>query len=209
MILLGPPGVGKGTQAKRLVEAFHVPQISTGDMFRSAILSGTSLGKEASGYIQQGKLVPDDIVIKMVQDRLSKPDCEDGFILDGFPRTLAQAKALDEVQTIDYVIALQVEKEKLIERLEGRRTCEQCGQMFHLFFHPPQKTGTCDKCGGHLIQRKDDQKETIEKRMNEYDKMTRPLFSYYQDKKLLRSIDGLGSIEEVFSRIYKAVKESQ
>jgi len=207
LILLGPPGVGKGTQANFLVKEYCIPKISTGDMFREAISKKTALGKTAQEFIQQGKLVPDDAVIQMVHQRLKNADCKKGFILDGFPRTLVQAKALSEIIPIDGVISLMVDEQELIQRLEGRRTCVGCTKMFHATFSPPKKDNVCDDCGGELVQRQDDYRETIQKRFVEYRNLTKPLLKYYEEQKLLKEVNGLGTPEEIFERLLLILKQ--
>jgi len=212
LILLGPPGSGKGTQAKKMVERYHVPQISTGDILRAAVKEKTRLGVEAKQYMDQGRLVPDEVVVGIVRDRLKAPDCTGGFILDGFPRTVPQAEALGATvqamnRGIDHVLSIEVDKEELLKRLGGRRTCRNCGAMFHLIFDPPKKEGVCDTCGGELYQRDDDQEKTIRARLKVYDEQTAPLIAYYREKGLLRAIDGVGGVEEIFQKIVKAIEE--
>ncbi len=209
LILLGPPGAGKGTQAKRLIDAYGIPQISTGDMLREAVKNQTQLGLEAKKYMDAGQLVPDEVVIGLVKERLAQPDCAKGFMLDGFPRTVAQAEELDKVlaemgKAIDHVISIEVPNEELIGRLTGRRTCRNCGAGYHVIFDPPKVEGKCDKCGGELYQRDDDNEATVANRLKVYESQTKPLIDYYQAKGLLRPIDGVGSIEDIFARI-KAV----
>lgn len=206
IILLGPPGAGKGTQAQMISERYHIPQISTGDILRRAVKENTSLGMKAKEFMERGELVPDEIVIGIVEQRLKEPDCERGFILDGFPRTRLQAEALQTIldcigKKVSYVINIEVEDEELISRLSGRRTCRDCGAMFHLVFNPPKKEGICDRCGGSLYQREDDKEETIRTRLKEYKKQTAPLIDFYQWKKTLHSIHGIGNKEQIFSRI--------
>ncbi len=210
LILLGPPGSGKGTQAKKMVERYHLPQISTGDILRAALKEKTPLGLEAKQYMDQGKLVPDEVVVGIVRDRLKASDCQGGFILDGFPRTVPQAEALETTlramsRGIDHVISIEVANAELLKRLGGRRTCRNCGAMYHLVFDPPKKKGVCDTCGGELYQRADDQEKTIRERLKVYDKQTAPLIQYYRGKGLLRAIDGVGEVEEIFQRIVKAI----
>jgi adenylate kinase len=206
LILLGPPGAGKGTQAQRIVERYHIPQISTGDILRAAVKGSSPLGPKAKGFMDQGQLVPDEIVIGIVEERLKERDCNSGFILDGFPRTIPQAEALQPIltkieRTIDHVINIEVEPEELIRRLTGRRTCKNCGAMFHLLFQPPKREGICDRCGGTLYQRADDKEETIRTRLKEYEKQTAPLIQYYRDKKRLCSILGVGGPDQIFDQI--------
>ena len=206
IILLGPPGAGKGTQAKKLIDAYGIPQISTGDMLREAVKNKTQLGLEAKKFMDAGQLVPDEVVIGLVQERISRPDCAKGFMLDGFPRTVPQAQALDKVlagmsKRIDHVVSIEVPSQELLGRLTGRRTCKNCGQGFHVMFDPPKAEGKCDKCGGELYQRDDDNEATVSNRLKVYDAQTKPLIDYYQAKGLLRPIDGVGSIDAIFGRI--------
>ncbi len=206
LILLGPPGAGKGTQAKRLIERYGIPQISTGDILRAAVRDGTDLGKKAKEYMDAGELVPDEVVIGIIEERLQEADCAKGFILDGFPRTVAQADALNRVlgnlgQAIDHVVSIEVPDEELVERLTGRRTCRGCGAMYHVKFSPPVADGVCDKCGGELYQRDDDREETIRARLKVYHDQTAPLVEYYEKAGLLRRIPGQGSVDEIYARI--------
>jgi len=208
LIFLGPPGAGKGTQAQMIVERYHIPQVSTGDILRKAVKEGTPLGKKTKAFMDQGQLVPDEVVIGMIDERLRTSDCNSGFILDGFPRTIAQAEALQSILTkmgksIDHVINIEVDTEELVRRLTGRRTCKNCGAMFHILFHPPKVEGICDRCGGTLYQREDDKEKTIRIRLNEYQRQTAPLIQYYQLKKYLRSIQGVGGQEEIFEGIVR------
>jgi adenylate kinase len=210
-ILLGPPGAGKGTQAKMLTERYGVPQVSTGDILRAAVAAGTPLGKEAKAYMDRGALVPDEVVIGIVRDRLAEPDCRKGYLLDGFPRTVAQAEALTRMleqlgAPLPRVVSLEVGEEELVKRLSGRRTCEACGEPFHVEFHPPRGEGTCDKCGGRLIQREDDTEETIRRRLHVYRKQTEPLIVYYQNRGLLKTVNGLGEAGEVLARVSRALE---
>lgn len=212
LILLGPPGCGKGTQAKMLTEKHHIPQISTGDILRKAVKQETPMGVEAKNYMNAGKLVPDEVVIGIIQDRLKQSDCENGFILDGFPRTVVQAEALDSTLTsmqkkIEHALSITVADEELLGRLTGRRTCRSCGAMYHVMFNPPKKEGVCDACSGELYQRDDDTEETIRNRLNVYNQQTAPLIDYYQAKGLLRNIAGTGKIEEILEKI-QAVLEA-
>uniref|UniRef100_A0A7C4WJY4 Adenylate kinase n=1 Tax=Geoglobus ahangari TaxID=113653 RepID=A0A7C4WJY4_9EURY len=206
LILLGPPGGGKGTQAKRIVEKYGVPQISTGDMFREAVAKGTELGKKAKEYMDRGELVPDEIVIGIVKERLAQPDCEKGFILDGFPRTLKQAEALDEIleemnKKIDAVINIIVPDEEIIKRIVYRRTCKNCGAVYNLIYSPPKEDNKCDKCGGELYQRDDDKEETVRERLRVYKEQTEPLIDYYKKKGTLYEVDGTKPIDEVWKQI--------
>lgn len=210
IIMLGPPGAGKGTQAKMMVEKLGIPQISTGDMLRAAVKEGTELGRKAKEYMDGGKLVPDEVVIGIVKERLAQSDCNKGFILDGFPRTIPQAEALDKVlgelgKEIEYVINVAVPNKDLLTRLTGRRTCRKCGAMYHVLFNPPQKEGVCDKCGGELYQRDDDKEDTIIQRLKVYEDQTAPLIEYYGRKGVLRDVDGTGSIQEIFQEILKVL----
>lgn len=210
LILLGPPGAGKGTQAQMIVDRYHLPQISTGDILRAAVKEGTSLGKQAKIFMDRGQLVPDEVVIGIIDERLRASDCKTGFILDGFPRTNPQAEAFQAILTkigksVDHVINIEVDPEELVRRLTGRRTCNNCGGMFHILFHPPKKEGVCDRCGGTLYRREDDGEETIRTRLKEYEKQTAPLIQYYQNKKLLRSIRGVGGQNQIFEQIIRVL----
>ncbi len=212
LVLLGAPGAGKGTQAKKLIERFSIPQISTGDILRKAVQDGTSLGKEAKSYMDRGELVPDSVVIGIIRERLKEDDCKKGYILDGFPRNVAQAQALDEMlnslkSPLDYAISIDVSFDELMKRLTGRRTCKGCGQMYNIYFTPPKKDGVCDKCGGELYQRDDDKEETIRKRLEVYEAQTAPVADYYRKKGILRSVPGTGDIEEIFDKILKILNE--
>ena len=202
LILLGPPGAGKGTQAKMLTERFSIPQISTGDILRAAVKDGTAMGLKAKAFMDAGGLVPDEVVVGIVRDRLQEADCDNGFILDGFPRTVAQADALQVSlqamgKELDRVISLDVDAEALVERLTGRRTCKDCGRGYHVKFDPPGETGICDTCGGALFQRDDDREETIRKRLQVYADQTSPLISYYRDAGALMELDGMQPIPQV------------
>ena len=206
IILIGPPGAGKGTQAKRMIDRLGVPQISTGDMFRAAVKEGTTLGLEAKKYMDAGSLVPDSVTIGIVKERLSKPDCKAGFILDGFPRTLEQAAALDSTLAelgiaLSRVFNIAVPDDELVRRATGRRVCKGCGATYHTEFNPPKTAAQCDKCGGEVYQRDDDKAETVAKRLKVYQAQTQPLIGYYRDKGLYAEIDGLQSIDEVFAAI--------
>lgn len=206
IILLGPPGAGKGTQAKMLIDRYEIPQISTGDILRAAVKEGTALGKEAKSYMDKGALVPDSVVIGIVEERIQQPDCEKGYMLDGFPRTVPQAEALDETLNklsaqIDHVVSIEVANEELVKRLTGRRTCRECGAGYHVMFDPPKEEGVCDKCGGELYQRDDDNEETVSSRLNVYESQTLPLIDYYKAQEKIRPIDGVGEIKEIFERI--------
>ena len=211
-ILLGPPGAGKGTQAVRIVEKYGVPHISTGDIFRENIKNGTELGKKAQEYMNKGELVPDDLVCDLATSRLLEPDCENGFLLDGFPRTVYQAEKLDEFlkehdSEIDVVLNLSVEKDELITRLTGRRVCKVCGASFHIVSVPPKEEGVCDHCGGELIQRADDNLETVTNRIDVYDSQTKPLVDYYEKAGNIANINGAADLDSVFNDIVKAIGE--
>lgn len=206
LVLLGPPGAGKGTQAAGIVEKYNIPHISTGDIFRKNIKEGTKLGLEAKGYMDKGLLVPDELVVSIVKDRLLEDDCKSGFLLDGFPRTVAQADALNaELEemsiSLDRVINIDVPSAELIKRAVGRRICRQCGATYHVELNKPEKEGICDSCEGELYQRDDDKEETVSKRIEVYTDQTQPLIDYYKKKGILIDIDGLQSIEKVFSDI--------
>lgn len=206
LILMGLPGAGKGTQAEKINEKYNIPHISTGDMFRLAIKEGTDLGNKAKAFMDQGELVPDEVTIGIVKERLSKSDCENGFLLDGFPRTIAQAEALQTLlidlnQTIDHVIHVDVPEENLVERLTGRRVCPTCGTTYHMLYNPPANEGVCDKDSTPLIQREDDKPETVKKRLAVNVKQTKPLLDFYQDKGYLTAVNGDQEIDEVFGDI--------
>lgn len=210
LVLLGAPGAGKGTQAKKLIEKYGIPQISTGDLLRAAVSAGTQLGKEAKSYMDKGELVPDRVVLGMVEERLKQDDCKKGYILDGFPRNVAQAEALDKMlsdlgMSLDAALSVDVPFDDLMKRLTGRRTCKSCGQMYNVYYNPPKKEGVCDKCGGELFQRDDDKEETIKKRLEVYNSQTAPLIEYYAKKGILKSVNGTGSIDEIFNNICKVL----
>lgn len=211
IIMLGAPGSGKGTQAKKMSERVGIPQISTGDMLREAVKQGTEMGRKAKSFMDQGALVPDEVVIGIVRDRLNAADCKEGFILDGFPRTIPQAEALDSVlrdlgKKITTVLSLEVDEAALMDRLCGRRTCPGCGAMFHVRFNPPKTEGKCDQCGGALIQREDDQEETIRARLVHYKKSTEPLIEYYRGTGTIQSVKASGEIETIFRQIVKILQ---
>jgi len=211
LVLFGAPGVGKGTQAKLISKKFHIPQISTGDMLRDAVKSETELGIKASSLMNEGKLVPDEIMLELIRERISLDDCKDGFILDGFPRTIAQAEGLDrlfsELRLPDVIcIEIYVPDEEIIKRLVSRRLCEKCGTDYNLILNPPPDDMLCVKCGGNIIQRKDDNEETISNRLKVYMSQTAPLKEYYQQKGSFYSIDGLRSIENVSQDIFKVIQ---
>jgi adenylate kinase len=204
LVLMGLPGAGKGTQAEQIVDQYEIPHISTGDMFRSAIKEGTVLGLQAKSFMDKGELVPDEVTIGIVRERLSKADCEKGFLLDGFPRTVPQAEALETIlsdlnREIDFVINIDVKKELLMERLTGRRICKSCGSTYHLVFNPPATEGVCDRCNGELYQRADDNEETVQNRLEVNLKQTKPLLDFYETKGYLRNINGQQDIRKVFA----------
>jgi len=214
IVLLGPPGSGKGTQAKRLVEELGIPHVSSGDLFRHHLSEGTELGKRAKSYMEKGELVPDDVTVDMVIDRISRPDCEEGVILDGFPRTLTQAEALDEEleergQSITIAPLIQVSDDEVMRRLTARRVCEDCGAVYNLIFNPPEEEGVCDVCGGDLYQREDDNPETVRHRLYTYYKETSPLIGYYFARDLLVRIDGEQTVEEVHQDLQEAIKAAK
>ena len=210
IILMGPPGARKGTQAEKLVELYQIPHISTGDMFRKAQKDGTELGLKAKEYMEQGQLVPDEVTVGIVRERLAEADCKDGFLLDGFPRTVQQADALDGIlkdlgMALDRVINIEVDKAFLVDRLTGRRVCRTCGATFHVVNKAPKVEGVCDKCGGELYQRNDDKIETVSNRLDVYAAQTAPLIEYYQSKGVMSSIDGSKSMEDVLADIRSAL----
>jgi len=209
---MGPPGAGKGTQAEVLVKELNITHISTGDMFRAAIKEGTEMGKKAKEYMDQGALVPDEVVVGMVKDRLSKPDCADGFLLDGFPRTQDQAKALDTTLTgmnikLDGVVNIAVPREKLMARLTGRRVCKGCGASYHVLFNQPQVEGKCNSCDGELYQRSDDNEQAVGNRLDVYEAQTQPLIEYYTAQGLLLNVNGDQEIKKVLEDIMTNLKK--
>ncbi|MFH1624887.1 MAG: adenylate kinase [Pseudomonadota bacterium] len=206
LILVGPPGSGKGTQAKMLVDKYNIPQISTGDILREAVKEDSYLGRKVKSFMNEGSLVPDEVVIEIIEERLRKPDCKGGFILDGFPRTVAQAQALDAILQrmnlkIDHLISIEIGDEELVKRLTGRRTCRKCGKGYHIIFDPPANTEVCDVCHGDLYQRDDDEENTIKSRLKVYHEQTAPVVEFYRKKNSSRAVDGVGKIDEVFRRI--------
>ena len=211
LVLVGPPGAGKGTQAQFIASHFAVPKISTGDIFRANVGAGTDLGIEAKKYMDAGDLVPDEVTIAMVKDRLAQDDASEGFLLDGFPRTVHQAEVLDAMLAeqgvaIDVVLELVVDDDEVVRRLSGRRTCRRCGHVWHLDFDPPATDGVCDRCGGELFQRDDDSEDTIRHRLEVYADQTSPLIGYYGDRGLLRGIDATGPVEDVTERSINALR---
>jgi adenylate kinase len=206
LIILGAPGAGKGTQAKNISDRLNIPHISTGDIFRAHISNNTELGLKAKSYMDKGLLVPDELVVDIVVDRIKAEDCKEGFLFDGFPRTIPQAIALDKMldardSNIDFAINIDVDDATIINRMSGRRACPHCGATYHLAFFPPAKEGICDKCGSQLILRDDDAPETVKKRLTVYDEQTRPLIEYYQDKGILKSIDGTKDIQVITGEV--------
>ena len=206
IVLLGPPGAGKGTQAKSISNRYSIPHISTGDIFRKNISEETPLGIEAKRYMDNGQLVPDEVTINMVKDRLTWEDCKNGYLLDGFPRTVAQAEALEEFlagrnEELDTALCIEVPKDFILERMTGRRVCLQCGASYHIKFNPPTKEGVCDVCGSEVVQIKDDVEETVKERLEVYERQTQPLIDFYKTKNLLSTVDGTKAINEVFESI--------
>ena len=206
IIMLGAPGAGKGTQAKMIAEKYSVPHVSTGDIFRANIKNGTELGKEAKKYMDQGLLVPDELTVKILLDRVAQDDCKNGYVLDGFPRTIPQAQVLDKAlseldDAIDYAINVEVPDENIIRRMGGRRACLTCGATYHVEHIPPKKEGICDACGSELVLRDDDKPETVKNRLDVYHKQTQPLIDFYEAKGILKSVDGTVPMEDVFAAI--------
>ncbi|AOK90004.1 adenylate kinase [Paenibacillus sp. SEL1] len=211
ILIMGPPGAGKGTQADVIVKEFGIPHISTGDAFRLAMKQGTPIGIKAKEYIDKGELVPDDVTIGIVEERLQQPDCKKGFLLDGFPRTLAQAEALDQIlgrlnTKLDDVINLKVDSDNLLARITGRRVCKSCGTSYHIVFNPPKVEGICDKDGGELYQRPDDNEDSVRTRLEEYSNKTAPLLTFYENQNLLRHIDGEQDIDVVSQNIVSLLR---
>ena len=212
IIMLGAPGAGKGTQAKKIAEKYGIPHISTGDIFRANIKNGTELGQKAKGYMDQGLLVPDELVVDLVVDRVGQKDCGNGYVLDGFPRTIPQAEALDQAlsaleQKVDYAINVEVPDENIVNRMSGRRACVDCGATYHIVYAPTKEENVCDNCHGNLILRDDDKPETVQKRLNVYHEQTQPLIDYYTEKKILVEVDGTVDIEDVFAAIVNILGE--
>ena len=212
IILLGAPGAGKGTQAAIICERLNIPTISTGNIIRAALKSGTEMGLKAKSYMDQGKLVPDEVVIGIIKERLAEDDCQNGFVLDGFPRTIPQAEALDKAleakgQKMDYAIDVDVPDENIVKRMGGRRACVKCGATYHVVFAAPKTEGVCDTCGEDLVLRDDDKPETVQKRLNVYHEQTQPLIDYYTGQGVLKTVDGTKNLDEVFGDIVKILGE--
>lgn len=210
IVLLGAPGSGKGTQAQKLINKYAIPQISTGDLLRAAVASGSTLGKQAKEFMDAGQLVTDELVLGMIEERLAEDDTKNGYILDGFPRNIPQAEALDRLltklkQPLDGAILIDVDFDVLLKRITGRRTCSSCGQVYNIYSSPPSKEGECDKCGGVLQHRSDDNEETISSRLKVYEEQTCPLVDYYDKQSILRKVKGVGDIEDIFKRVCDAI----
>ncbi len=206
IIMLGAPGAGKGTQAQMIAEKYNIPHISTGDIFRANIKNGTELGKKAKGYMDAGQLVPDELTVELLLDRVAQDDCKEGYVLDGFPRTIPQADVLDSELTklgdaVDFAINVDVPDENIVRRMSGRRACLKCGATYHIEHIPPKAEGICDKCGSELVQREDDKPETVQNRLNVYHEQTQPLIDYYEKKAILKTVDGTKDMKEVFADI--------
>lgn len=212
IIMLGAPVAGKGTQAQMIADQYHIPHVSTGDIFRANIKNGTELGMEAKKYMDQGLLVPDELTVKILLDRVAEEDCKEGYLLDGFPRTIPQAEVLDKALTelgdaIDYAINVDVPDENIVKRMSGRRACLSCGSTYHMEHIPPKKEGVCDKCGNELVLRDDDKPETVLNRLEVYHKQTQPLIQFYEEKGVLRTVDGTKPMKEVFDSIVEILKK--
>lgn len=212
IIMLGAPGAGKGTQAKMIADKYGVPHVSTGDIFRANIKNGTELGMETKKYMDQGLLVPDELTVKILLDRVSQPDCKNGYVLDGFPRTIPQAEVLDKAlaelgESIDYAIDVDVPDENIVKRMSGRRACVSCGATYHVVHVPPKKEGICDRCGSELILRDDDKPETVKNRLDVYHKQTQPLIDFYTKKGVLKTVDGTVDMQDVFKAIVAILGE--
>ncbi|MBQ9305350.1 adenylate kinase [Butyrivibrio sp.] len=206
IIMLGAPGAGKGTQAQMIADKFNIPHISTGDIFRANIKNGTELGKKAKEFMDKGQLVPDELTVQLLLDRVANEDCKNGYVLDGFPRTIPQADVLDNELTklgdkVDFAINVDVPDENIVRRMSGRRACLKCGATYHIEHIPPKKEGICDKCGSELVQREDDKPETVQNRLSVYHEQTQPLIDYYDKKNILKTVDGTKDMQEVFSNI--------
>ncbi len=212
IIMLGAPGAGKGTQAKRIAEKYGIPHISTGDIFRANIKNQTELGMKAKGYMDQGALVPDELTLELIMDRFTNDDCKNGYVLDGFPRTIPQAEALtralaDKQDAVDYAVNVDVPDEAIVSRMSGRRACLACGGTYHVKFNPTKVEGICDACGGELVLRNDDKPETVQKRLDVYHEQTQPLIEYYQTQNILKEVDGTLPMEEVFQAIIAILED--
>ena len=212
IIMLGAPGAGKGTQAKKIAEKYGIPHISTGDIFRANIKNQTELGKKAKGYMDQGMLVPDELTLELIMDRFTNDDCKNGYVLDGFPRTIPQAEALtkalaDKNDAVDYAINVDVPDEAIVTRMSGRRACLACGGTYHIKFNPTKVEGICDACGGELVLRADDKPETVQKRLDVYHEQTQPLIDYYQTQNILKEVDGTLPLEDVFGAIIAILED--
>ena len=212
IVMLGAPGAGKGTQAKMIAEKYGIPHVSTGDIFRANIKNGTELGKEAKQYMDQGKLVPDELTVKILLDRVAQDDCKNGYVLDGFPRTIPQANVLDEALTklgdrIDYAVNVDVPDDNIINRMGGRRACVACGATYHIVYNAPKTEGICDNCGKELIIRDDDKPETVKNRLKVYHEQTQPLIDFYEGKGVLKSVDGTADMKDVFAAIVEILGE--
>lgn len=212
IIMLGAPGAGKGTQAKKIAEKYHIPHISTGDIFRANIKNGTELGKQAKTYMDQGLLVPDELTVNLVIDRVQQEDCKNGYVLDGFPRTIPQAEALTKAleslgEKMDYAIDVDVPDENIVNRMSGRRACVSCGATYHIVYAAPKKEGICDVCGAELVLRDDDKPETVQKRLGVYHEQTQPLIDYYTKAGILKSVDGTKDLEDVFKAVTEILGE--
>ena len=212
IIMLGAPGAGKGTQAKKIADKYQIPHISTGDIFRANIKEGTELGKKAKSYMDQGQLVPDELTLELIMDRFQNPDCKNGYVLDGFPRTIPQAEALTEAlakkgETIDYAINVEVPDENIINRMGGRRACLACGSTYHIVYAAPKVENVCDTCGENLVLRDDDKPETVSKRLKVYHEQTQPLIDYYTKQGVLKTVDGTAALDKVFQAIVEILGE--
>ena len=205
LVIFGPPSAGKGTQAQKLSKQYGIPQVATGDLLRRAVADKTPLGLKIKSYLDQGKLGPDEVIVQLIKERVAKPDCKNGFLLDGFPRTMGQAKELERMTDIDLVLSIVVDFESLVERAVGRRTCPKCSAVYHIKFNPPMNEGICEKCGSKLIQRDDDKEETVRNRLKVYQEQTAPLVEYYRKKGKLVDIDGSGGIDAVFGQMVDAI----
>ena len=211
IVMLGAPGAGKGTQAIKIADKYGIPHISTGDIFRANIKGGTELGMKAKSYMDKGELVPDEVTIGMLLDRIAEEDCKDGYVLDGFPRTIPQAESLTKAlaekgDKIDYAMDIEVPDEAIVQRMSGRRACPKCGATYHIVYAAPKTENVCDKCGSELIIRSDDKPETVQDRLNVYHKQTEPLISYYKDADVLREVDGTKELQEVFNDVVKILE---